>query len=312
MGTSRTNDGPGDRPPLLPPWALPGGGPPPVPPEPPPGDPEGGDGGDAADSQGDGGEGDVGQGNLMPGTMDGPGVPGTPPGSSVPPQAPWRAARRQMNGWARGGGGREGVSRAGRAYVRAKGGARAAASRAVHGRATAARAGRFFGALASGGLRAALETLGLRDYVGRGAEEVFAAIANAISPAGATLEEAAARRAADEVLARLYDERVGADGDLAGLERMAAQDVATAVRDVVSAYVYQRWLEELGKSIETGTTSPAEAVRLEREVRQYVRDIVQLEVPNDRVLTLDWEKPDGQALVQRLFEEAYGLLEEGE
>jgi hypothetical protein len=174
------------------------------------------------------------------------------------------------------------------------------------------RAGRFLGTLASRGLGPALEALGLRNYIGHGADEVFAAIANAISPIGATLEEAAARRAADEVLARLYEERVGANGDLAGLERMTAEDVATAVRDVISAYVYQRWLEELGKSIETGTTSPREAVQLEREVRQYVRDIVQLEVPNDRVLTIDWEKSEGQALVQRLFEEAYGLLEEGE
>jgi hypothetical protein len=204
------------------------------------------------------------------------------------------------------------VSRAGRAYVRAKGGARAAAGQAVHGRATAARAGRFFGTLASRGLGAALDALGLRTYIGRGAEEVFAAIANAISPAGATLEEAAARRAADEVLARLYDERVDADGDLADLERMTAEDVATAVRDVVSGYIYQRWLEELGKSIERGATSPADAVRLEREVRQYVRDIVQLDVPSDRVLTIDWEKPEGQALLQRFFEEAYSLLEEGE
>jgi hypothetical protein len=183
---------------------------------------------------------------------------------------------------------------------------------AVQGRATAARAGKFFGALAGGGLRAALESLGLRSYIGRGAEEVFAAIANAIAPPGATLEEAAARRAADEVLGRLYEDRVGVDGDLAGLERMTAADVGEAVRDVVSAYVYQRWLEELGKSIESGTTSPSEAVRLEREVRQYVRDIVQFDVPNERVLTLDWDGPEGQTLVGQLFEEAYGLLEGGE
>lgn len=304
MGTSRTFDGPGDRPPLLPAWALPGGGPPPAPPEPPP---EGTDGGDDSGPDGDdaqGGEGD----SPGDGATGGPAVP---PAGPAPQQSPWRAARVQMNRWARGGGGRQGVAQAGRAYVRAKGGSRAAAARAVHGRATAARAGGFFGALASGGLRAALDALGLRNYIGRGAEVVFAAIANAIAPPGATLEEAAARHAADEVLARLYAERIGADGDLGGLERMTAEDVGAAVRDVVSTYIYQRWLEELGKSIEAGTTSPSEAVRLEREVRQYVRDIVQLEVPNDRVLTLDWERPEGQALVQRLFEEAYGLLEEG-
>jgi len=217
-----------------------------------------------------------------------------------------------MNSWARGGGGRQGIGQAGRAYVRAKGGSRSAAGQATAGRAATARAGNFFGALARGGLSAALDALGLRNYIGRGAEEVFAAIANVIAPPGATLEEAAARRAADDVLGRLYEERVGADGDLGGLDRMTADDVGAAVRDVVSSYVYQRWLEELGKSIEAGTTSPTEAVKLEREVRQYVRDIVQLEVPNDRVLTTNWESSEGQAIVRRLFEEAYGLLEAGE
>lgn len=300
MGTSRTYDGPGDRPPLLPTWALPGGNPSQTPPEPPPNDTGDGDDANSGDDAAQGGEGDA------------PSAAGGQPAPPAAQQPTWRAARRQMNSWARGGGGRQGIGQAGRAYVRAKGGSRSAAGQATAGRAATARAGNFFGALVRGGLGAALDALGLRNYIGKGAEEVFAAIANVIAPPGATLEEAAARRAADEVLGRLYEERVGADGDLGGLDRMTADDVGAAVRDVVSSYVYQRWLEELGKSIEAGTTSPTEAVKLEREVKQYVRDIVQLEVPNDRVLTINWESSEGQAIIRRLFEEAYGLLEVGE
>jgi hypothetical protein len=287
MGTSRTNKGPGDRPPLLPPWALPGGPPPPLPPEPL-------EESDEADEPGDADAND----------STSPAPPSPDPGQP----APWRAARRAMNSWARNGGG-AGIARAGQSFARAAGGSRAAASQATHGRATAARVGGFFGTLAERGLAAALESIGIAGYVDHPAEEVFAAIANALAPPGATLEEAAAKRASDEVLGRLYAEYVEADGDLTRLERMTLQDAGEAVHEVISAYIYNRWLIELGKSIEAGATSPAQAVRLEREVRQYVRDIVQLDINPERLQTLALDRPEGQAVVQRLFEEAYGLLE---
>ncbi|MBN9521543.1 hypothetical protein J0H58_23990 [bacterium] len=204
------------------------------------------------------------------------------------------------------------MAASGRAYVRASGGSRSAAAAASHGRATVARASNFFGTLLRNGLGAALDSLGIRDFVGRAADIVFAAIANAIAPPGATLEEAAARRAADEVLAKLYDDVIEAGGDLVALEAMSENDVADAVRGVITAYVYERWLEQLGKSIEAGAVTPAEAVRLEREVKQYVKDIVLLDVTNDEVLAFGRDAERTKQVVDRLFEEAYGLLEDGQ
>jgi len=305
MGTSRSNGGPGDRTPLLPAWALPGGAPPPpLPPDEPDGD---GDGDNSFPDTADTGSDDAGDGDALDNSSseDHPGA------SAAPPSGRWQAAKRMLTQSARAGGDRANVSAAGRAYVRAKGGSRAAANAAVQGRTTAAHAARFLGTLASGGLAAALDAIGLRNFIGRNAEVVFAAIANAIAPPGATLEEAAARRAADEVLARLYDERIGEDGDTAPLERMSETDVAEAVRGVISAYVYERWLEELGKSIESGAVSPAEAVKQEREMKLYVRDIVQLDVSNEDVLAFGRDPAHGQAVIQRLFDEAYAFLEDG-
>lgn len=230
-----------------------------------------------------------------------------------PPGRPWQQAKTNLTRYATGSSpGRAGLSRAGHDYVGAKGGAHAAAGAAAAGRASVARAGSFYSALAGGGgIERALDAIGLRGLAGRPAEEVFAAIADALAPDGATLEEAAARRAVTESLAQLFEERV-ADGGLESLERMTAGDVAVAVQNMVSAYVYHRWLEELGLSLERGAVSPAEAVRMEREMRAYVRDLVRLEIPTGRALSTDWSGPDGQAFVQQLFEDAYSLLEAGE
>lgn len=306
MGTSRTNDGPGDRTPLLPAWALPGGAPPASPDVPAAEEDTGGDG---TPEEGAGDNGDPDDAPHGADDADRPDVSPNP--QAQPPPARWQAAKRRLTQSARAGGGRANVSAAGRAYVRAKGGSRAAASAATQGRATAARVGGFFGAILSGGLGAALDALGLRNYIGRAAEVVFAAIANAITPPGSTLEGASARRAADEVLAKFYDAVIEADGDLGVLEAMSEEGVADAVRGVITAYVYERWLEQLGKSIESGAVTAAEAVRLEREVKQYVRDIVVLDVTNDDVLAFGRDAHRTQEVIGRLFEEAYSLLENG-
>ena len=280
MGTSRSYDGPGDRPPLLPDWATGGGGPDGGPPDP-----------EAPD--------------------------GAPPVPPVPPQTPplprpWQQAKTNLTRYATGSSpGRAGLARAGQDYVGARGGPRGAAGAAAAGRASVARAGQFYSSLAGGGgLNRALDAIGLRGLSGRSAEEVFAAIADALAPDGATLEEAAARRAVNESLSQLFADRV-VDGGLESLERMTAADVAGAVQNMVSAYVYHRWLEELGISLERGAISPAEAVRMEREMRAYVRDLVRLEVSAERALGTDWAGAEGQAFVQRLFEDAYSLLEAG-
>lgn len=280
MGTSRSYDGPGDRPPLLPDWAT---------------------GGDGANG---------------PSPDQGPPDDGPPPAPPVPPPVParpWQQAKANLTRYATGSRpGRAGLSRAGQDYVGARGGARGAAGAAAAGRAAVSRAGRFYSALAGGGgISLALDAIGLRGLAGKSAEEVFAAIADALAPDGATLEEAAARRAVTESLAQLFEDRV-ADGGLESLERMTADDVASAVQSMVSAYVYHRWLEELGLTLERGAVSPAEAVRMEREMRAYVRDLVRLEIPAGLAISIDWSRPDGQAFVQRLFEDAYSLLGAGE
>ena len=65
-------------------------------------------------------------------------------------------------------------------------------------------------------------------------------------------------------------------------------DVAEAV-EPVSAYVYQRWLFDLGLKIEN-TPSEAEAVRLERDVRGFVKGLVKaLSSTAVRQSAFDWK-----------------------
>jgi hypothetical protein len=277
MGTSSSHDGPKDKKPLLPPWALPA---------------------------------DDGPHNTPPAdqTADEPALPGNDQPQTVPPSS-WQTAKSRMTRFAKAGGGRDGLAKAGSAYVAAKGGARAATASSGQGKRITAGIGGFFSSVSLHGIQEAVASLGLATVVGEPAESVIAKIAEALAPAGATREEVAARKAVNDVLSNLYEKFIPDDGNLENLDSMTPDDVRDTVEDCVSAYIYHRWLEELGSRIERGAIDENLAVTLENQMQDYVKDSVSLEVTGINVLNFDWHGTAGQELIERVFEDAYSILE---
>jgi hypothetical protein len=287
MGTSSSYSGPSDGPGLLPAWAT---------------DDVGGEADDGDDTavekptEDNEDEGDVSD-SSTPITHD--------------PQILWRTAKGNMTRYATSDGDRDRLRSAGSGYVRAKGGARGASSSAISGKSASRRVGSFISSAARSGISEALGSIGLSDVVGQSADQVFARLVDALAPVGATKEEAAARTATVEVLEYLYNTLIGEDGDLDNLENMNQETVEEAVGRSVSGYIYNRWLDELGLSIERGAISESRAVQLEREVREYVRSCVQLELGNKGILDVDWDGPEGQQIIERVYQDAYNLLGTG-
>jgi len=297
MGTSSSYGGPTGINPLLPDWAQPDMS--------SPAQDDGAPDGDASEA---------GNGDTTKDMSDG--QPASAPSTDTLPQLPattnFRGAKSSMTRFVSGGGGGGGrgrIARVGRNYVRARGGSRGSAQAATSGRSSTARLGSFLSSVASQGVAEAARTLGLGDLAGRSAADVFAAIANSLAPSGATLEEAAARRAVDDALFALYRQFDLENADISRLDQMDGQAIRGAVEASVSAYIYHRWLQELGDRIEENAVTADQAVRLEREVRDYVEQTVRLDLREIDVLTLDWNGPEGSRIVERIYQEAYGLLE---
>jgi hypothetical protein len=212
-----------------------------------------------------------------------------------------------MSAAARAGGGRGRIRRAGRRYVRAKGGARRAAASASSGQASTGRLGGFLGNAVRTGFAEAARSLGV-EILGRSVESVLAAILNAVAPSGTTDDDATARRATNETLTELFQRYGAIDGGLDRLDAMDADTVRDAIQSSVSSYVYQRWLLDLSKSIEDRSISAEHAIRLERDVKVYVRDLVELELADRDVLNMDWQGEEGRTLIRAAYEQAYTLL----
>lgn len=297
MGTSKSYGGPTDVSRLLPAWALPS--------DAAPGPMDGG--GDGANPAPEG---------TPPQDAPAPDAPGVAPAGppSAPPVAgpvhhPWRAAKRSLGVALRGVGGRRDYRRAARDYVAARGGSRRASQAAGSARGATARLAGFLSNVSTGGFAAAVQQLGLASLTGRPAHDVMAAITNALAPRGATLADAAARQAIADTLVALWEARGVVDGGLDRLQTMTADDVRGAILESVSSYIFYQWVLELGRAIERRAVSTNQAITMEREMRQYIRDTLQLDLASTNVLSVDWGGAQGQEITAKVYADAFALIE---
>jgi hypothetical protein len=310
MGTSSSFNGPGDTSHLLPSWALEQPSPLPLlPPIDPP---------------------DLGVPTVADVPVSVPAVPAAPSGVVVPtspiplatpnppvaptpprsPSAPWKAAKVRMGKVASGGGQPRAIGRAARAYVRAKGGARQAARTARASRSATVTFGGFLADAARRGFAEAMRGLGITQVLNRDAETVFAAIVDAIAPDGARPEEAAARQGIVEALWHLYDQLSVQDGGWARLEAMDGTAVNAALETAVVECVYSRWIQEVGIAFERKAATAQEAVRRQRDVKDYIRESVRLDFQGKNVLEVNWQGDEGRTFVESKYIEAYAIFEE--
>ena len=227
---------------------------------------------------------------------------GTSGSYNAPTTGGWPAAKGTATRFAKQGGtGNVTPGRVVSAYLAALGGATAAARRAAASRAAAQRLGGFLGTVADRGLDAALEQVGLGDLIGRDATEVLEALVDRLASPGGTLEEADARVA----MMRALQEELEKPTAFEGLDQ---EGVGQAVEGFIVECIFERMLQEIGYQLENGAMTAEDAKRAEDDIRVYVVATVQLELARQETLTV-WEGPEGQELVDRLMEDAYGQLE---
>ena len=284
MGTSNAYSGPVGPNTLLPPWA------PPL---------------DRVDDE----TSDPGDGEAGPDQED-----STPNDVAVLPTTPnpWRAPKDAMTRFARTGGlganGRRQFRRAARGFVRAQGGAGGATRSSSAGRATARGLGGFLSSAATSGVAAAARQFGLA-YVGQDVDAFFVALVDAIAPAGALAEEAVAHAAAAETVEELFEKYAVRDAGLEVLNALTPEAIRDAVERYVAVYINTRLMHVLASRLEDGTNSSLQAYRMERDVKRYIVERVELEFEAADALNIDWSGSEGRQVVDGIFREGFALLE---
>lgn len=225
-------------------------------------------------------------------------------------QGKWKNAKNVMSRYASNVSGKGGPARAGRAYIRAEGGAQKAAQSVKSGKITARKLATFFTTTARSDISQGLNSIGLGHLIGKDVETVFSGLIDTLLDNGVNFDENIAREAIGDALASFY-KQCSENQNFKNLERLTEEQLKRAIEDFVSGYIYKRWLQKLGKCIEKKDVSEIEAVKLEGEVKIYVRDLVKLELNTRSAFSIDWNGDEGKQIIDSLYEDAYSLIEEG-
>lgn len=222
----------------------------------------------------------------------------------------WTTAKANLTRYARSGGDREQLGRAVAAYVSAHGGASRAASSTPAGQTVMRNLGSFLSQVTTQGWAQALENEGLTHLLGQSAESVLAGLVDALAGPGSTREEAIARAAMAEVLSDLFERVLDTPEGLEALEDLDGEGIASILELFTAEFIYQKLLEEIGERIESGAATPEIAERLEEQVHDFICEMVKLEISDIDIARFDWDGPDGAALRERIFADAYRMLED--
>jgi len=195
-----------------------------------------------------------------------------------------------------------------RKYVGARGGSRTAAHGASSGRAVTGAFGGFLADVIRDGITGAANRLGLGDFVGRDAEFVLASFIDLLAPAGALLEDAAARKALIDTTFEMFDRFNVQENGLEALNGLDVEGMKEIICLYVTNYVYERFLMEMANCIERGTLSEADANALTDQGKEFVEGEVRFDLSAIDVLTLDWQGDEGKGFVRSIYERAYSLL----
>lgn len=225
-------------------------------------------------------------------------------------QGKWENAKNVMSRYASRGSGQGSPARAGRAYIRAEGGAQKAAQSVKSGKTTARKLATFFTTTARSDISQGLNSIGLGHLVGKDVDTVFSELIDRLLDNGVNFDENIAREAIEDALASFY-KKCSENKNFKSLEYLTEEQLKRAIEDFVSGYIYKRWLQKLGNCIERKAVSEIEAVKLEGEVKIYVRDLVNLELDSRNILSIDWNGDEGRQMIDSLYEDAYSLIEEG-
>lgn len=221
----------------------------------------------------------------------------------------WQSAKSLMTRYVNSSGDSGKLKKAARSYVQARGGSTGASKSAISGKMATSNLGNFFSGVVTKGIESTLESYGLNHIIGDSVENVFMAIAEAISPKGDSIENSIARQATIDTLAYIYDKYNFEDNDIEKFDSMKENDIREVLELCIESYIYERWLQELGIRIEENAISERQAIRLEMEVKDLVKTSVSLDFQDYDLLNVNFNDGKGKKIIDDIYKQAYTQLE---
>ena len=196
-----------------------------------------------------------------------------------------------------------------KSYIKSSGGSRAATKSSIAGINVGRNYLGFLSGVSKEGFNETLQKYDLSDCIGKSSEEVIAKIADRIAPTGSTNDEAIARAAIMIAFDRLYEKILDSGRDIESLDSINSETLSDTVVEFVSAYIFKKWVYEAGIALERNDLSESEAIKLENEMRFFIRDEVKNGFKKADISKIDLAQGEGKKIIEDIFELAYSTLE---
>lgn len=189
----------------------------------------------------------------------------------------WQTVKTDMTKYINGGGGNGGGAKhIVKQYVKASGGYRNVMSTSSAGFKTAGNLGNMFQSIYSTGIQTTLHNLGIQ-LQGKSVTEVFSRLVDVMSPGSNTKEETAARKAAQETLADLYDYVEENNMDLLSLDNIPLDLFDKSLCKYIGIYIWNMMMKDLGSRFEKNIQDPVKSYQMECEFKDIIMSVVEVE-----------------------------------
>jgi hypothetical protein len=215
----------------------------------------------------------------------------------------WTSSKRIASQIAHDGPTRDRVRQYAEAYVTARGGAAAAATRSPAASRAGAGIGGFLESVRERGLTPALEELGLGEAIGKSALELISMLVDRLDLDGATLDDIAARDALIDCLEEEFEDRTYEE---IGAQTLTDDSIRASLARFFARFVFRRCLPLLSTKLNRATADIRR--RTEQELNDWAQAACVDAVGAVDVRTFNATGGAGVALAQELVERAYGIF----
>lgn len=227
----------------------------------------------------------------------------------VRPYQALSSARSSITRYASSGGGGY-ISSGLRSHTKSLGGASGATRSARSGRKITQKLGGYLSNISTRGIVDASEELGVFNILGKSVNVALSQIIEELAPDSSTLEDVIARRAVIRTLEELYYKFGIAEQGLEALNGLDELAIEEAIITSTINYVFERFLLDLADRIENKNISEAEAVSLEKEMKEYIKAEVKRNSYDERNFRgVNWFGKQGRDLTESIYQQVYEILE---
>lgn len=219
----------------------------------------------------------------------------------------WKDAKTAMTRYINGG--HSNKSKIMSRYVGASGGTRQLSSSSISGKSSAVNLGRVIQGFRKNGVINTLQSLQI-EYIGKNVKEVLSGLVNVISGNSESKEDIVARSASSEAISELYGIIVENDDDIESLQRIDENIFGKIIEVFMSEYIFGRVMTDLQSRFEQYENNPKEAVKKERELKDYIKAKVELRLKEVKPESQDYHSSNISEEIDNLFKTCFSAFEE--